>query len=68
LILRGGRGDRLAPGGVDGLFANVESGITYGWLAAAWAGIPAVSFRLATFMLECWLYPRAMYARKSAYC
>lgn len=41
------------------LFANVESGIRFGVLAATWAGIPAVSFSLATFMLERWLKAQA---------
>jgi Protein of unknown function (DUF2637) len=29
----------VGPGVAISLFANVESGIRYGWLAAAWAGI-----------------------------
>jgi hypothetical protein len=37
------------------LFANIESGIRYGWLSAVWAGIPALSFFLATFIFERWL-------------
>jgi len=45
----------VGPGVAISLFANVESGIGYGPLAAAWAGIPAVAFALATFMLERWL-------------
>jgi Protein of unknown function (DUF2637) len=45
----------VGPGVAISLFANVESGIGYGALAAAWAGIPAVAFALATFMLERWL-------------
>jgi hypothetical protein len=45
----------LGPGVVISLFANVESGIGYGLLAAVWAGIPAVAFALASFMLERWL-------------
>jgi hypothetical protein len=49
----------LGPGGAISLFANVESGIQYGALAAIWAGIPAVSFSLATFMLERWLKAQA---------
>src|SRR5215469_6044652 len=32
------------------LFANVESGMSYGTLSAVWAGIPALSFALATFI------------------
>jgi len=45
----------LGPGVVISLFANVESGISYGLLSAVWAGIPAVAFALASFMLERWL-------------
>jgi hypothetical protein len=55
----------VGPGVAISLFANVESGIAYGWLAAAWAGIPAVSFSLATFMLERWLSAQARQARAS---
>jgi hypothetical protein len=44
----------VGPGVAISVFANVESGIGYGVLAAAWAGIPAVAFALATFMLERW--------------
>jgi hypothetical protein len=49
----------IGPGVAINLFANVESGIRYGVLAAIWAGIPAVSFSLATFMLERWLKAQA---------
>ena len=45
----------VGPGVTISLFANVESGIGYGLLAAVWAGIPAVAFALSTFMLERWL-------------
>ena len=45
----------VVPGVGASLFANVESGITYGWLAAVWAGVPAAAFALAMFMLERWL-------------
>lgn len=48
----------LGPGVVISVFANVESGIGYGLLAAVWAGIPAVAFALASFMLERWLKAR----------
>lgn len=44
----------LGPGVVTSLFANVESGIRYGLLSAAWAGIPAVAFALSSFMFERW--------------
>jgi hypothetical protein len=45
----------VGPGVLLSVFANVESGIRYGLLASAWAGTPAVSFALTTFMLERWL-------------
>jgi hypothetical protein len=45
----------VGPGLALSVFANVESGIRYGWLSAVWAGIPALSFFLATFILERWL-------------
>jgi hypothetical protein len=45
----------VVPGALVSLFANFESGIAYGWLAAAWAGVPAAGFALATFLLERWL-------------
>lgn len=49
----------IGPGVAVSLFANVESGIRYGWLSAAWAGVPAGSFFLATFLLERWLKEQA---------
>jgi hypothetical protein len=45
----------IGPGVVISVFANVESGIKFGPLAAAWAGVSAVSFALSTFMFERWL-------------
>jgi hypothetical protein len=65
VLLQAGSGDRwlgwlgVGPGVAISLFANVESGIRYGWLSATWAGIPAVSFFLATFILENWLKAQA---------
>jgi hypothetical protein len=61
VLLQGGRLGWLGigPGVAISLFANVESGIRYGWLAAVWAGIPAVSFALASFILENWLKGQA---------
>src|SRR5260221_208857 len=44
----------VGPGVAASVFANVESGLHHGPLAAAWAGVPALSFFLATFMLERW--------------
>lgn len=48
-----------APGVALSLFANVESGLRFGWLAAAWAGVPAASFFLSMFVLERWLAGQA---------
>lgn len=52
----------VGPGVVISLFANVESGITYGLLPAIWAGVPAVAFFLATFILERWFKSQAGHA------
>jgi hypothetical protein len=49
----------VGPGVAASVFANVESGIRYGWLAATWAGVPAGSFFLACFLLERWLKAQA---------
>lgn len=49
----------VVPGVATSVFANVESGIRYGMLAAIWAGVPAASFALATFLLERWLKAQA---------
>jgi hypothetical protein len=49
----------VGPGVAISLFANIESGIRYGWLSATWAGIPAVSFFLACFILENWIKAQA---------
>jgi hypothetical protein len=56
-LLRGGKLGWLGigPGVAISVFANVESGIRHGWLAAVWAGVPALSFFLASFILERWL-------------
>jgi len=45
----------MVPGIAATLFANVESGIGYGWLAAVVAGWPAIAFSLSSFVLERWL-------------
>lgn len=61
VLLQAGAGQRwlgwlgVGPGVAISLFANIESGIRYGWLSATWAGIPAVSFFLACFILENWI-------------
>ena len=49
----------VGPGVAASVFANVESGLQYGWLAATWAGVPAGSFCLACFLLERWLKAQA---------
>jgi hypothetical protein len=45
----------VGPGAAVSLFANVMSGVRFGWLAAVWAGVPAAAFTLSTFMFERWL-------------
>jgi hypothetical protein len=45
----------VVPGVAVSVFANFESGIAHGWLAASWASVPAGGFALATFLLERWL-------------
>ncbi len=49
----------VVPGISGTLFANVESGLPHGHLAATVAAWPAIAFSLATFMLERWLKSRA---------
>ena len=49
----------VIPGVGATMFANIESGLPHGPLAAAVAGWPAVAFTLATAMLERWLASRA---------
>jgi hypothetical protein len=49
----------VGPGVAASVFANVESGIRYGWLAATWAGVPAGSFFLPCFLLERWIKAQA---------
>jgi len=44
----------IAPGVAASLFANWESGIAHGYLAAGWATMPALSFAVATFVAERW--------------
>lgn len=45
----------IIPGVLVSLFANVMSGLPHGYLAAAWAGVPALSFFLASYVLERWI-------------
>jgi hypothetical protein len=49
----------VAPGVAATLFANVESGLPRGPLAAAVAAWPAVAFTVATIVLERWLKSQA---------
>jgi len=49
----------VAPGAVASLFANIESGLRWGYLAAGWAGMASAAFFLATFTLERWLKAQA---------
>lgn len=49
----------IGPGIAISLFANVESGVGHGWLAATWAGVPAVTFALSAFLFERWLAAQA---------
>jgi hypothetical protein len=45
----------VVPGLAESLFANWESGIVHGHLAAIWATVPAQAFAVASFMFERWL-------------
>lgn len=49
----------IGPGAAASLFANVESAIRHGPLAAAWAGMASAGFFLATFTLERWAKSQA---------
>jgi Protein of unknown function (DUF2637) len=55
----------VVPGVAASLFANVESGLRWGPLAAGWAGVPAASFALATFLLERWLKAQASHGGRT---
>jgi len=56
----------VAPGIAASVFANVESGLGHGPLAAGWAGVPAAFFALATFMLERWLKSQVSRSSRAA--
>jgi hypothetical protein len=45
----------MAPGLAESLFANWESGIAHGILAAIWATVPAQAFAVASFLVERWV-------------
>jgi hypothetical protein len=46
------------PGVLESLFANWQSGIAHGLLAAGWATVPAQAFACSTFLFERWLHSR----------
>jgi len=48
----------VVPGIAESLFANWESGIVHGLLAAGWATVPAQAFACSTFLFERWLHNR----------
>ena len=56
----------VIPGVVATVFANVESGLPHGPLAATVASWPALAFSLAAFILERWLASRRAAARTEA--
>jgi hypothetical protein len=49
----------VVPGVAATLFANLESGLPHGALAAVVATWPAIAFTVASFMLERWLKSQA---------
>jgi hypothetical protein len=53
----------VVPGVGATLFANLESGLPHGQLAAVVATWPAVAFTVASFMLERWLKSQAVVSR-----
>lgn len=48
----------VAPGLAESLFANWESGIQHGHLAAIWATVAAQAFAVSSFLFERWLKSR----------
>jgi Protein of unknown function (DUF2637) len=48
----------FVPGIAESLFANWESGIVHGLLAAAWATVPAQAFACSTVLFDLWLHSR----------
>jgi hypothetical protein len=68
VLLQGGKLGWLGigPGVATSLYANFESGIEYGWRAAIWACIPAVSFAVASFILERWIKAQASASKTAA--
>lgn len=49
----------VGPGAAASLFANVESEVRRGPVAAGWAGMASVGFFLATFVFERWMKSQA---------
>ena len=45
----------VVPGLAESLFANWESGISHGYLPAAWAMVAAQSFAVSSFLFERWV-------------
>jgi len=56
----------VGPGAAASLFANVESEVRRGPVAAGWAGMASLGFFLATFVLERWLKGQATGAAEAA--
>jgi hypothetical protein len=56
----------VAAGVAGTLFANLEFGLPYGWLAAMVSTWPAVSFTVATLVLERWLRSRRKHSEPAA--
>jgi hypothetical protein len=56
----------VAPGIGESLFANWESGIGHGLLAAGWSTVPAQAFACSMIMFERWLKNRARPAAATA--
>jgi hypothetical protein len=48
----------FVPGVAESLFANWESGIVHGLLAAGWSTVPAQAFACSTILFDLWLHAR----------
>src|ERR1700733_9145228 len=48
----------VLPGIGESLFANWQSGIVHGLMAAGWATVPAQAFACSAFLFERWLHAR----------
>lgn len=49
----------IVPGLAESMFANWESGISHGHLAAGWAMVAAEAFAVSSFLFELWLKYRS---------